>query len=136
MKVSGTRRARNASAKGRNLFQVRNIRWSYRIRGSVARIQINTIDRNNALNARNRLKNGDVNDEEKNTAVNILMARILVYSAIKIKANRPLLYSTLNPETSSDSPSAKSNGVRFVSARQEINHINAIGGIKNIIHEY
>lgn len=82
------------------------------------------------------MRNGNVNDEEKNTAVNILMARILVYSAIKIRANRPLLYSTLNPETSSDSPSAKSNGVRFVSARQEINHINAIGGIKNITHEY
>jgi len=33
----------------------------------------------------------------------------------------------LNPDTSSDSPSAKSNGVRFVSAIQEINQIPVIG---------
>lgn len=59
-----------------------------------------------------------------------------MYSAIKIRANSPLLYSTLNPETNSDSPSAKSKGVRFVSAKQEMNHISAIGIIRNIIHEY
>ena len=57
---------------------------------------------------------------------------ILAYSAIKISANPSLPYSILNPETSSDSPSAKSNGVRLVSAKQEINHIPTIG-IK-IIH--
>lgn len=56
------------------------------------------------------------------------MARILVYSAMKIKANSPLLYSTLNPDTSSDSPSAKSNGVRWVSAKVVMNqNINIIG---------
>lgn len=60
-------------------------------------------------------------------AVNRLMTRILVYSAIKISANIPLLYSTLNPETSSDSPSAKSKGVRFVSAKLVINHISDRG---------
>jgi hypothetical protein len=52
----------------------------------------------------------------------ILIRIILAYSAIKIRANPNLPYSTLNPETSSDSPSAKSNGVRFVSAIQEISH--------------
>jgi hypothetical protein len=62
-------------------------------------------------------------------AVIILIAKILVYSAIKISANTPLLYSTLNPDTSSDSPSAKSKGVRFVSARFVINHSIRIGGI-------
>jgi len=36
----------------------------------------------------------------------------------KINANPPAEYSTLNPETNSDSPSAKSNGVRLVSAKQ------------------
>jgi hypothetical protein len=51
----------------------------------------------------------------------------LEYSAKKIKANPPLLYSTLNPDTSSDSPSAKSNGVRFVSAKQEINQTKLKG---------
>ena len=48
---------------------------------------------------------------------------IPIYSAIKINANLPALYSMLNPETNSDSPSAKSNGVRFVSARIVVNHI-------------
>jgi hypothetical protein len=47
--------------------------------------------------------------------------RILVYSANISKAKPPLPYSVLYPDTNSDSPSAKSKGVRFVSARQEIN---------------
>jgi len=46
-----------------------------------------------------------------------LIIKIFAYSAIKIRANIPPLYSTLNPDTNSDSPSAKSNGVRFVSAK-------------------
>jgi hypothetical protein len=48
---------------------------------------------------------------------------------MKIRAKPPEPYSTLNPETSSDSPSAKSKGVRFVSATDEINH-NPITGKK------
>jgi len=63
----------------------------------------------------------------------MLINRILVYSAIKIRANIPSLYSTLNPDTSSDSPSAKSNGVRLVSARFVINHIRKRGIIISII---
>lgn len=59
---------------------------------------------------------------------NILIARILVYSAIKISAKGPLEYSVLNPETSSDSPSAKSKGVRLVSASIVINQIINTGG--------
>jgi hypothetical protein len=50
-----------------------------------------------------------------------LRRRIEPYSAMKIRAKPNLLYSTLNPETSSLSPSAKSNGVRFNSARTQIN---------------
>jgi len=68
--------------------------------------------------------------------VNNLITRMLVYSAIKISANRPLLYSTLNPDTSSDSPSAKSNGVRFVSARLVINHVTPIGNSRSKIQEF
>jgi len=49
---------------------------------------------------------------------------------MKINANITLPYSILNPETSSDSPSAKSKGVRLVSAIQEINQIPTMG--KNI----
>lgn len=66
----------------------------------------------------------------------ILMKIIFIYSDKKIKANPPLLYSILNPLTSSLSPSAKSKGDRLVSAKQEetqqknkgifikINHVN------------
>lgn len=57
-----------------------------------------------------------------------LMRRIFAYSAIKIKAKPPALYSTLKPDTSSDSPSAKSKGVRLVSAKIEINHMENRGG--------
>ena len=42
---------------------------------------------------------------------------MLAYSAKKNIANGPAAYSTLNPETSSDSPSVRSNGARLVSAR-------------------
>jgi len=63
----------------------------------------------------------------KNVAENILMMRILAYSAIKMRANPPALYSMLKPETSSDSPSAKSNGVRFVSARVVVNQVRNKG---------
>jgi hypothetical protein len=66
-------------------------------------------------------------DPIKNVTVKSLIIKILAYSAIKIRANVDLLYSVLNPETNSDSPSAKSNGVRFVSARLVINHSSIIG---------
>lgn len=72
-------------------------------------------------------------DPKNTTEVISLIIRILVYSAIKIIANKPLLYSVLKPDTSSDSPSAKSNGVRLVSAKQVINHIAVMGiNIKEI----
>lgn len=73
--------------------------------------------------------------EEKIAAVNKLIARILVYSAIKIRANGPLLYSVLKPDTSSDSPSAKSKGVRLVSASIVTNQIKAIGRIDRRIQD-
>ena len=59
------------------------------------------------------------------------MAKIEAYSAIKMRANGPALYSVLNPETSSDSPSAKSNGVRLVSAWIVISQKSAIIGRRN-----
>jgi hypothetical protein len=68
----------------------------------------------------------------KKTIESSLIIKILAYSAMKINANIPLLYSTLNPETSSDSPSAKSKGVRFVSAKLVINHMMARGVIISI----
>lgn len=59
----------------------------------------------------------------KNTVDRSLIIKIFVYSAIKMNANKLLLYSVLNPDTSSDSPSAKSNGVRLVSARFVMNQM-------------
>lgn len=69
---------------------------------------------------------------KKRTTVNSLINIILAYSPIKNNANGAPAYSTLYPDTSSDSPSAKSKGVRLVSAREEINHITKRGrqGIK------
>jgi len=55
------------------------------------------------------------------------MNKILEYSAKKINANPPLLYSILNPDTNSDSPSAKSKGVRLVSANLDLNQTIAKG---------
>jgi len=72
----------------------------------------------------------------KNDTVRTLIIKILAYSAIKIKANAALLYSVLNPETNSDSPSAKSKGARFVSAKLVINHRINIGNNISITLEY
>lgn len=48
---------------------------------------------------------------------------MLRYSAMKMNANMKLEYSVLNPDTSSLSPSAKSKGVRLVSANIQMNQI-------------
>ena len=59
---------------------------------------------------------------------------IFKYSAMKNRANGPAAYSTLKPETSSDSPLVRSNGARFVSANVEMNHIIARGHAGRISH--
>jgi hypothetical protein len=60
---------------------------------------------------------------------------ICPYSAKKNRAKVMAEYSTLNPETNSDSPSDKSKGALFVSAKEEIKNIINAGnrGIKNQI---
>lgn len=70
----------------------------------------------------------------KITTNKVLMNKILAYSAIKIRAKPPLLYSVLKPETSSDSPSAKSKGVRLVSAKHEAHQIILRGMVNQINH--
>lgn len=95
----------------------------------------------------NKLENNIVNiiiPTDKNLKKNVikikdvinLINKILQYSAIKIKANNLDPYSILNPETNSDSPSAKSNGVRLVSAKLVTNHITTTGNNINKIIEY
>lgn len=66
--------------------------------------------------------------------VRAFIMMILVYSAIKNRANGPAAYSTLKPDTSSDSPSVKSKGARLVSASVEINHIMAKGHVGSNSH--
>lgn len=55
------------------------------------------------------------------------------YSAKKNKAKDIEEYSTLNPDTNSDSPSVRSNGALLVSAKLETKNISAAGhkGNKN-----
>jgi hypothetical protein len=98
------------------------------MRGMVARIHTNKVANNIVLTTRITLLS-ELRAPQKIVAVISLNIKMFVYSAMKIMANRPLLNSVLNPDTSSDSPSAKSNGVRLVSARQVINHITATGAI-------
>lgn len=57
----------------------------------------------------------------------VFINRMLAYSAKKNRAKGPPAYSTLKPDTSSDSPSVRSNGARFVSARVEMYHMAARG---------
>jgi len=100
------------------------------MRGMVARIQINSVATSIVFKINPMLDEYTIigfKDPVKNTTDSKLIIKIFAYSAIKINANMPLLYSTLNPETNSDSPSAKSNGVRLVSAKLVINHIMARG---------
>lgn len=66
-------------------------------------------------------------EAEKMLTIKTAIKIILVYSPINRRAKRPEPYSTLNPETNSDSPSAKSKGLRFVSATQETHHRKARG---------
>lgn len=52
---------------------------------------------------------------------------MLAYSPKNNKAKSPPPNSMLNPETNSDSPSAKSKGARLVSATVLVNHTTIIG---------
>lgn len=70
------------------------------------------------------------------TVVRAFIMMMLAYSARKNRAKGPPAYSTLKPETSSDSPSVRSKGARLVSARVEINHIIARGQEGRISHVY
>lgn len=60
-------------------------------------------------------------------AESVFISKMFAYSARKKRAKGPPAYSTLKPETSSDSPSVKSKGARLVSAKVEIYHIAASG---------
>jgi len=63
------------------------------------------------------LKKNPTAPKKKHTLKNLIKI-IIPYSQIKIKEKTPPPYSTLNPDTNSDSPSEKSKGVRFLSDKQ------------------
>jgi hypothetical protein len=74
--------------------------------------------------SRKKSRNGCTIQPPKNMiTVKVLIKMIEPYSAKKNNAKPILAYSTLNPETNSDSASGKSKGARFVSAKIETNHI-------------
>jgi hypothetical protein len=105
----------------------------------VARTHTNSVAKNIVFIISNILfiRSGCIITVPQNRTADVnLINRMFVYSAIKIRANNPLLYSVLNPDTSSDSPSAKSNGVRFVSANVVVNHIIISGNIMALIHDF
>lgn len=63
----------------------------------------------------------------KRMAESVFINKMLAYSARKNRAKGPPAYSTLKPETNSDSPSVRSKGARLVSARVEMYHMAAKG---------
>ena len=113
-------------AAGRTLFHAIFINLSYRNRGKVARTQTQKNLKQTTIQGVAGLSMAPLLQRTLHSkAINIILA----YSAIKIKANPPPPYSILNPDTSSDSPSAKSNGVRFVSATQATTQNTSMGAI-------
>lgn len=88
---------------------------------------------------KNRKKSRDRLDKKNCIGTKIdkkkLKNTIIPYSAMKIKANSPPPYSVLKPDTSSLSPSAKSKGVRFVSATQQTNSTTLIGRVIKLFLE-
>lgn len=105
--------------KGRNSFHLSFIKISYLNRGYDPRTHNNKI----VIIIKISIDIILLIDLKNKIVVINLRIIILKYSAKKIRANHPPIYSTLNPDTNSDSPSAKSKGLRFVSARHVIIHI-------------
>lgn len=127
-----------ARVKGKKFFHTRCISWSYRNRGYDARTHRNNMESSAAfVIILIEVSSGKVIlwVVPKNRIVDsVFINKILAYSAKKNRAKGPPAYSTLNPETSSDSPSVRSNGARFVSARVEIYHMAASGQVGTSSH--
>jgi hypothetical protein len=72
-------------------------------------------------------RDADNHPPKNKTTVRTLIRIIEPYSARKNNANPILAYSTLKPETNSDSASGKSKGARLVSARIDTKNIKNNG---------
>ena len=115
-------KVRALTLKGRISFHAVIMSMSHRTRGNEQRTQMNTIL---IIIVFNRITLAP-----RNSMVVInLNKRIIPYSLMKMKANKPAPYSTLNPDTSSDSPSERSKGVRFDSAIQSNIHVRSKGSL-------
>lgn len=106
---------------GRNFCQHKIINLSQRYRGNLERIN-------------KKIKKKEKKDRrrqfgKKSKEVKRLKKRTIPYSPTKMRANSPLEYSVLKPETNSDSPSEKSNGARLHSAIHDKNQIRRIGKV-------
>lgn len=125
------------SLRGKKVNHVRFIRRSYRMRGRVERTLIKMMDRKMVFKIKvvnEKSLSGWFCKRSKLEIIDIKM--IFIYSAIKIKVKAIAEYSVLKPETSSLSPSAKSNGVRLVSASRVVNQMNErIGQIRAMEEE-
>src|ERR1035437_6684214 len=79
----------------------------------------------------NESVSGPCQPPRKRVVVTAQTVTILAYSAMKNMAYFMLEYSVQNPETSSVSASGKSNGVRLISAIEQMkNTTNATGCLK------
>lgn len=98
------------------------INMSYRRRGSDPRTHRNTIHTTRVFTI-------TIEDPpRKRRQVSIDRKMMFAYSEINSRENSPPLYSVLKPDTSSLSPSLKSYGLRFVSARIVLVHTITSGG--------
>lgn len=128
LKINNTK----ANARGKNIFQQSRINWSTRYRGKDALTHIKKNRTKLVLIPRtkgSRKKSGDIKIHPPiNISIVIKLIRIIEpYSAKKNNAKPILAYSTLNPDTSSDSASGRSKGARLVSAKIEIRNIKNNG---------
>ena len=101
--------------RGKITFHANFIKKSYRNRGNVPR----NIKKSKIMHMLQIFKKKKWKGKKKNDVKNLIKI-IFPYSPKKRRAKTILLYSVLNPETSSLSPSAKSNGERLVSATMVI----------------
>ena len=143
----------NPKLNGKYVFHNNFINWSYLILGNDARdhrknrIKIEDFVKNQTalppdrapVGAKNHAigaegAHGDNHPPRKNIVIIQLINIIFEYSAKKNNAKDNDEYSTLNPETSSDSPSVKSNGALAVSAKLATINIIAAGN-KGIINQ-
>src|SRR5262244_224031 len=71
--------------------------------------------------------NGESQPPRKKIVVVVLIRMMFAYSPRKKRPKDIDEYSEKNPATNSDSPSGRSKGTRFVSARAEMKKMTAIG---------